>query len=123
MSNTPITLSPEIKCVQEQFENWRSSRNGKREPIPQQLWQAAVELCNLHGITQVSRSLRLSYVELKKRVLPPTPATPPTFMEFDASCLASQWHLSCHRPDGARLQVSGSGRLPDIANMLGVFLP
>lgn len=115
--------SPAIAAVKQQFEQWRNSRVNRREPIPQELWQAAVELCKTHSIAHVSRSLRLSYTELKKRIPPARcPATEIQFMQLDAGSFASQWHLQCDRSDGGRLQISGSGQLPDIETMLGVFL-
>lgn len=115
--------SPAIAAVKKQFEQWRNRRVNRREPIPQELWQAAVELCKTHGITHVSRSLRLSYTELKKRIPPARcPATEIQFMQLDAGSLTRQWHMQCDRPDGGRLQMSGSGQLPDIENMMRVFL-
>ncbi len=54
--NDPINL----ESVEQQFNNWRASRSNKRERIPRELWQAAVRLCDVHPVHQVSRSLRLS---------------------------------------------------------------
>ncbi|MBW2610932.1 MAG: hypothetical protein JRE12_01020 [Deltaproteobacteria bacterium] len=123
MNTAAIIRSPQLSAVKEQFENWRSNRISNREPIPQPLWQSAADLCRAHGITHVSRTLRLSYAELKKRVSPAEPAaTAPEFMELDIGCFAGQWHLECDRADGARLRLSGSVQMPHIENMLGAFL-
>lgn len=124
MNTAAIIRSPQLNAVKEQFENWRGNRSSSREPIPQTLWKSAADLCRAHGITHVSRTLRLSYAELKKRVSFVEPvAAAPEFMELDVGCLTGQWHLECDRADGARLRLSGSGQLPNIENMLSAFLP
>jgi hypothetical protein len=65
ISNKPLTL----EAVKQRFEAWRSSRSSRRESIPQHLWQAATGLCREHSISCVSQQLRLSYVDLKKRIV------------------------------------------------------
>lgn len=123
METVNIDKGLTLKAVKEQFENWRNHRSGRQEPIPQTLWYAAAELCRTHGITHVSRALRLSYAELKKRVPTKEPScATPQFMELDVNSFACQWHLECARSDGAKLRMSGNGRLPDVESMLGVFL-
>jgi hypothetical protein len=117
-SNTDPNLT--LETVQEQFEKWRSNRTEKRDPIPNDLWQAAAALCKNHSIANVSRRLRLSYIELKKRVSPSSPK-PAQFMELDLSCLAGEWQLECHRADGAKLKLSAHGQLPAI-DLLRQFL-
>jgi hypothetical protein len=37
--------------------------------MPGELWEAAVELARSHGVSMVSRKLRLDYTSLKKRVM------------------------------------------------------
>ena len=54
--------TPAIETVERQFEQWRSSRVKKCEPIPQHLWKAAAQLCKVQK-----------------------PA--PQFVELSASCL------------------------------------
>jgi hypothetical protein len=108
-----------LEILEQRFEQWRSSRSTKREPIPQHLWQAASDLCNTHSINKVCRSLRLSYAELKMRVSSEKPAT--EFMQLDTSCFSGQWHLSCDRPDGSSLRLSGSGMMPAVDELLRRF--
>jgi hypothetical protein len=62
------TIRSTLEVVRNQFEAWRKKRS-RRGPIPEALWQAALELCKEHSIFEVSRALRLNYNGLKDRVL------------------------------------------------------
>ncbi|MDO8746266.1 MAG: hypothetical protein Q7J70_01220, partial [Thermodesulfovibrionales bacterium] len=64
MDTTQINDQFTLESVQQQFTDWRASRHSKREHIPDRLWQAAVQLCNVHSVNHVSRSLQLSYTAL-----------------------------------------------------------
>ena len=53
--------------VQRRFERWRGHRAvGTR--IPEELWQAAVEVGCTHGASKTSRALGLDYYKLKTRL-------------------------------------------------------
>jgi hypothetical protein len=58
---------PDIERVQERFKRWRGMQ-GKRSRIPEELWQAAVEVARNHGINKTAHALRLDYYGLKKRI-------------------------------------------------------
>jgi hypothetical protein len=59
MIQEPNDNTPTIETVERQFEQWRSSRGKKREPIPQHLWHAAAQLCEIRvlpaGVLNFSR--------------------------------------------------------------------
>jgi len=57
---------PDLKKVKKQFDKWRRVRR-PREPIPPELWSAAVELTHRYSITRVSRYLALNFKDLKKK--------------------------------------------------------
>jgi hypothetical protein len=118
---TPIRSdhTPTLESVQEQFKAWRAGKAG-REPIPEPLWEAAALLCREHPPTRVSRVLRLSFNDLKKRV---PERAPVQFAELDIRSLTGPWEIECQRPDGARLRLSSSGPLPDLSGLLQGFLP
>jgi hypothetical protein len=64
------------------FEAWRAHRK-KPERIPEELWAAAVEACREHSIHKVSRTLRLSYSDLKSRIEQvPSPESNVRFVEL-----------------------------------------
>jgi hypothetical protein len=85
-STTPIP--EEIIELQRQLNEFRSTHR-PRTKLPENLWQAAVELARRHGIYPVAHPLRLDYVGLKKRlgetpsVQQKAPKQPkPTFVEL-----------------------------------------
>ena len=45
---------------------WRANK-AAAEPIPERLWGAAVQLCRTHGVSRLSRWLRLHHTTLQKR--------------------------------------------------------
>ena len=57
----------DLEEVRRMFEQWRQRRKlGAR--IPAELWEAAVSLYPRYTVNQISRELRLDFVDLKKRI-------------------------------------------------------
>jgi hypothetical protein len=71
--------------VRTRFENWRQNRQGK-QPIPDELWSAAVEVARRDGVNAAAAALHLDGGKLKRRMLAadsvPGKAMPPTFVEL-----------------------------------------
>jgi hypothetical protein len=113
----PIS-KPTIEEVRQRFEQWREGRK-HRTPIPESLWKGAVSLCADHSIYRISRSLRLDYNALKKRVCYSHPArlaetvTSSTFVELDlkASLPDAECLLEREDKDGAKMKILIKGRL------------
>jgi len=59
----PATLAE----VQSRFADWRKTKH-HRSRIPEDLWAAAVMLCQEHSLSKISQELGLSYTDLKERV-------------------------------------------------------
>ena len=57
----------QLEGVRRRFERWRNSHR-PRSRIPDPLWAAAVKVAQRHGIHRTSRTLRIDYYSLKKRV-------------------------------------------------------
>ena len=51
--NTPGT-QPTLEEIKDKLENWRKTKISIREPIPQKLWQQAVELSKKHSVSSMS---------------------------------------------------------------------
>jgi hypothetical protein len=56
-----------VAAVGRRIEHWRRVRV-KRSPMPEDLWQAATELAQVHGTSAVARELGLGYDGLRDRV-------------------------------------------------------
>ncbi len=116
--NARIDPTLTLDEVAKHIEQWRSDkRNGER--IPQPLWNEALGLISTYGISRVSRTLRLSYTELNKRLRiieaeqhRQAPRAETAFVEMDWALVdqapgpdtAAVW-MELERPDGLRLRI------------------
>jgi hypothetical protein len=126
--NTVTTQTqPPIEHVRQKFETWRKSRD-KRRPIPNALWDAAIQLHGEYGICQISKALRLNYSDLKRRILTASEkkADPsPAFIQFDFArqTAQSEWSVELENKDGTKLKISAkSSSLPDVMQLSHNFL-
>ena len=59
----PTGLQP----LAQRFRTWRANRpRGQR--IPEELWEAAMELALIHGLNPTVAALRLNYYDLQRRL-------------------------------------------------------
>ncbi len=59
-------LSPDIAEAKNQFKHWRKTRKS-RKPIPEDLWQSAINLSKIYSVNKISKELSLNHTALKKR--------------------------------------------------------
>jgi hypothetical protein len=79
-------LPKDLIEARSRFEAWRQRRQG-RDRIPPSLWQLAVRLVRLHGLSRTATALRLDYYSLKKQAqaaADPAPPSGPVFVELPA---------------------------------------
>jgi hypothetical protein len=121
-STSPI---PEpIAQLQRQLEQFRSTRP-HRTRLPDELWEAAVELARQHGLYSVAHPLRLDYVQLKKR-LGGAPslrkkATKPAFVELitTSPAVVSECVVEFESSLGGKMRIQWKGSAaPDWASLL-----
>ena len=99
------TPAKAITALGDRIEHWRTTRT-RRSPMPDELWQAATRLAQLHGVGAVSRLLRVGYATLRKRlaVADSEPllvhADEPGFVELSAAQL-----LGGSAPTGAVVEL------------------
>ena len=121
-----------LEIVRSRFESWRKNRK-KRTPIPNELWQAAVDLANDFSIYAIARSLRLNYSDLKHRVesvqgrsvLSSQPAAPGGFVEIDLKghTYLAECTVEIEKPDGERMRMSFKGDVNlDLLALSSMFL-
>ncbi len=104
-----------LEEVTEHFAQWRrNKKNGER--IPQPLWDEAIELVETHGVSQVTRTLRLSATDLNKRrgivgasQRRQVPVAEAAFVEVEPVHIpvadAEAVWMELERPDGMRLRI------------------
>lgn len=108
-----VTLHDRLDAVKEAFKQWRNTRT-TRGPIPEDLWQAAVELLDSYTPWKITRELKLDYNQLKRRIRERSPQSQPSqFIEvhMDRTLPVSQCTLHLRSPAGFELTVQGCSTL------------
>src|SRR6266851_3963110 len=84
MSREKTAVPDDLLQLSQRLEEWRSA-NPPRTRLPESMWEAAVEMAQHHGLHRTTKTLRMDYMRLKKRLpagtQPPRPA-PPAFLEL-----------------------------------------
>ena len=120
---TPLKSLPrDLKTARQRFEAWRGTRVG-RSRIPAELWDLAVSLAERHGSSRVSKALRLSFRDLKRRIARAKPIVPhpasSSFVELDLrrSFPLPESVIELQEPKGAKITIrlTGSTSLDVIA--------
>lgn len=114
------TETTDVVIVQNKIENWRQTRP-KIGPMPEQLWQASVQLARRYGTSRISRVLNVQYRALKNRMEqePEGISSPgPAFVEVTLSQpdLSNECVVEMERPDGGRMIV----RWPDHRDLVAL---
>ena len=127
-------LVREVGRVAARFATWRRTRVSRRERIPPELWQAAVEASARTGIRRTARILRLNEQELRRRardgeaeaaVLGVTQGAA-GFVELRPAAAppaARSWVVELESAAGARLRIEGRGAGEiDVASLAAALL-
>lgn len=116
MKNSPTLSQLSITEVQSRFAHWRTTRE-RREQIPEDLWSAAVMLCEKYSVTKVSRTLRLHHSSLRDRVLagktrqPPVPAPAQDFITIDmVQSHTAECTIELEHRNGNRMRMHFKGQ-------------
>jgi len=108
MKQPAVLLAPTIAEVQHRFSQWRENKQ-HRDRIPENLWESAVMLSKNHSLCKISKTLGLSYTDLKKRVasctthhacstLPPQDFIPIDMPQLHpAECIIELEHRNGHK--------------------------
>jgi hypothetical protein len=64
----PRSESAGQEPLAQRFKTWRARRR-RGERIPEELWHAAAERARRHGLSATAAMLKLSYYDLKRRLL------------------------------------------------------
>lgn len=122
--------STQPRSVRARIERWRATRT-KRSPMPEPLWDAAVELAQAEGIYPIARALAVNYQTLKCRVAMASNGNsraPAGFVELtpmpaNGSVSRGELVLELSSGDGATLTIRlPSERELDVERLAEAFL-
>jgi hypothetical protein len=102
-----VALHGRLDAVRDAFEQWRSKSTGRRR-IPEELWQAAVDLSGSYRLSRIAAELKLDYNRLRRRVQERSPQSQsPQFIEvrMDRLVSADQCIVHLRSPAGFELTV------------------
>src|ERR1035437_10813418 len=74
MAHEKTAVPDDLLQLSQRLEEWRGA-NPPRTRLPEPIWEAAVEMAQRHGLHCTTKTLRLDYMRLKKRL--PAGAQPP----------------------------------------------
>ena len=101
-------LPPDLAQGRSRFQAWRGERKlGER--IPQPLWDLAVRLAKLHGVSRTATALGLDYYGLQRRTgaaAAPAQSSNPAFVELPSPVLVGkQCRFELDNGAGATMRV------------------
>lgn len=122
---------PQLQPLAQRLTAWRATRT-RGQRIPDELWRAAADVARVHGLSRTSAALRLSYYDLKRRLVAggiqrKRRLTPAPFVEVAPPALApdlgERGTVELVQASGARLTL----RLPnasasDLLALVPLFL-
>ena len=84
-------VSAGLRPLAQRFAAWRATRQ-RGQRIPAELWQAATDLAQVHGLNPTAAALKLNYDQLERRLLGGRAPRrgrrrPPVFVELPAVAL------------------------------------
>jgi len=59
----------QLRALCGRVEHWRAHRDGGRSVVPEDLWNAAVEVARVEGVYATSKALRFNYRSLRDRLI------------------------------------------------------
>jgi hypothetical protein len=69
MKRASGAATEQLEALCSRVEHWRAHREGGRSMVPEELWNAAVEVARVEGVHATSKALRFNYYSLKDRLV------------------------------------------------------
>jgi hypothetical protein len=117
MPRKTVPLPEPLLEMRQRLEEWRST-NRPRSPLPEWVWQEAVKLAQRHGVNCTARTLRLDYMQLKKRLPARSQPNATNFVELMAAAVPNRSRCLIEvesRQGKLRVEMSGA---PDCSQLL-----
>jgi len=119
MNRTSIGATGALESLRGRMDRWRAGCGGKRSRVPQELWNAAIEVARREGVWATSRATRLNYQGLKDRMSQASTGsgietTSPSFIEVAMAAArtadgSSRTVIELEGRGGERLRVEVTG--------------
>ena len=130
-STAPRIAPPQLQPLAQRLKAWRAAR-ARGQRIPDELWKAAADLAHVHGLSRTAAALKLSYYDLKRRLLAGRMQrrrrlTPAPFVEVAPSAVApdlgERGTVELVQASGARLILRlPSASASDLLALVHLFL-
>ncbi len=125
----------DLEALRVRFEEFRSG-HARRTRLPEELWQAAVEMAGRRGVNGVARCLRLDAHSLKKRMEPgvadtgrrrkaakASPQSSAQFIEFVTPAMPSGCVLEVESAQSGKLRIEWRGvSASDVTQLIRGFV-
>ena len=103
-----------LELVHAHFTHWRASRPHSRSPIPEELWQEAISLCDHYPCKSIYQRLGLnSSTFYKKKRWYLSSESSPHFVELNwmtpFNPLSTSPSVEFERGDGMKMRIESSG--------------
>ncbi len=114
MPQQQTAIPPDLLELSQRLEQWRSEQP-PRTRLPESIWAAAVEMAQRYGLHRTTKTLRLDYTKLKKRMPAAGQATepiPPGFLELLTPAAAAgpaEYVVECELSASMRSRRAGRG--------------
>jgi hypothetical protein len=69
MKRATESTTERLEALRCRVEHWRAHRGGGRSRVPEDLWDAAVEVARVEGVHATSKALRFNYYGIKDRLV------------------------------------------------------
>lgn len=117
MNRASAAMPEQLKAVRDRLENWRKHRDGGRSRVPEEFWNAAVEVARVEGVYATSKALRFNYYSLKERLALAGRAAPgsrravnpATFIEVQLASSPSPAHREAASGGQTVVELVGAG--------------
>ena len=119
----------ELEELRQRYDDWRSNRTV--QSLPEDLWQRATELAEVHGVSRVAKTLGLHYARLRERVREgqrlgsAEPVAKPTFVEVKAKPVEREmpeYMVELEDPEAGKMTIRLKGAsTAEVAQLAAAF--
>jgi hypothetical protein len=121
MNRASEATTSQLKTLCGRVDHWRKHRSGGRSMVPEDLWNAAVEVARVEGVHATSKALRFNYYSLKDRLVLAGRAapSPPSPRKADRLATFVEVQMPSPPPSAPRASVAGGQTVVELVGAGG----